>query len=213
MGLTKDEKKVLGTQVRQMVYVGMLFISTIMVWKMASVHGADSMWEYGIVENCQLVVLAAALVVFLIKSRCREHRPLMLFMASLVAAALIRENDSYFDHLIPIISWKFCFIFPLLALANMYKHRQEVRGSLLVFLQSTPFYMLLCAVIVILPVAQCVGHRSFIMDAMGIDDVHLAMLARRTVEETLELLGYIQILMAGIECYFISPAGRESNPQ
>ncbi len=51
---------------------------------------------------------------------------------------------------------------------------------------------------IIIPVAQCLGHRSFLADLLGAPciDSHLV---RRIVEEPIELLGYLQILLASIE--------------
>ena len=58
--------------------------------------------------------------------------------------------------------------------------------------------MMMTAVVIIIPVAQCLGHRSFLVDLMGDDNLN-AFLMRRILEEPIELLGYVQILLASIE--------------
>ena len=53
------------------------------------------------------------------------------------------------------------------------------------------------AMIIFIPLAQCIGHRSFIEDAIGTSDnlIHI----RRLIEESMEFMTYVLILFSSIE--------------
>lgn len=157
--------------------------------------------EFGIVENIQfsLLLLSAGGFVadaFLIP----KQKPLFLFLASLCMLGACREMDSFFDFHLPIVSWKFGFLFPCAALLNLYRHRKNIRASLFYFMETSAFNLMFTAVIIGLALAQALGHRSFIATVLG-TETH-ARAVRRILEEGAEVVAYFLILLSTIECYF-----------
>lgn len=201
--MSADEKRIAAMLVRMFLYVGVLVLVVVAQWKIAACLGSDSMKEDGLVEDLQVGVLVTACLVYSVGAwRIGEWRPLLIGIAALSAACAVRECDYIFDHLIPVISWKFCYLFIIAALIYMWKRREQVRRLLPCFVSSGSFVMLFSVVILIIPAAQCVGHRAFVADAIGLQaNEETAILARRALEEPLELVGYVLILLSGIEFY------------
>lgn len=201
---------------RQLIYIIIQTLSIVAMWTLGRIYGAETVSEFGAIEMIQLAVLVVGTILFLSEAFFSpEYRPILIFLSSLCLAAIIRENDSFFDECLPVISWKFCWVFPACALLFLYLCRSGLKSPLFSFLRSGSFYMLLMATVLIIPIAQCVGHRSFIADIMGCSGED-AGLFRRCIEEPLELVGYIQIMLAAIEMHIelLRPAGkRRSKPQ
>ena len=57
---------------------------------------------------------------------------------------------------------------------------------------------MITAAVIMIPVAQCMGHRSFLADLLGIHKQE-AVLIRRVFEETIELIAYLTIFLSSIE--------------
>lgn len=187
---------------RQFIYLITLVLIVVGFWKVGDAFKSATVQEYGIFESAQSIVLLLIALNFLLQAAFnRGYRSLLICMGLLALTALVREQDAYFDDLIPLIGWGWCWLFPLAGLGILLHNRQHLGTMLLPFLRSNAFHMMMTAVVIIIPVAQCLGHRSFLADLMG--DAHLnAFLMRRILEEPIELLGYIQILLASLECLF-----------
>ena len=113
--------------------------------------------------------------------------------------ACCRELDKFFDNYLGFVSWKFCYIFPVLALIYAYRHKNNIGDNIFSFCASPAFYMMCCAMIVIIPLAQCIGHNPFIADVMGkyrVADI------KELFEESCETIGYFIIFLASIETGF-----------
>ena len=113
-------------------------------------------------------------------------------------AAVIREQDAYFDVLIPAIGWKWCWIFPVVGIVNIIRNRSSLQTQVNTFLTSNSFHMMMTAAILMIPVAQCLGHRSFMADLLN-NKMYDAVLVRRILEELVELIAYIMLVFAAIE--------------
>lgn len=187
---------------RQFIYLIILVLIVVGFWKVGDAFKSATVQEYGIFESAQSIVLLLIALSFLLQAAFNQrYRSLLICMGLLALTALVREQDAYFDDLIPLIGWGWCWLFPLAGLGILLHNRQHLGTMLLPFLRSNAFHMMMTAVVIIIPVAQCLGHRSFLADLMG--DAHLnAFLMRRILEEPIELLGYIQILLASLECLF-----------
>ena len=91
------------------------------------------------------------------------------------------------------------------------------------FLSSPAFYLMVTAMMVIGPVAQCVGHKPMIKNAVGVtvdlytnktvqqlEDAHLDISLnvdirsiRRLFEESTEFMGYTLIILSALELFFL----------
>lgn len=195
------EKKIIYGNVRQMIYIALMVGIVCLLWKIADVYKSATVFEFGIFETLQSAVLPLASLIFGIQAViCKKYRPVLIALCMLPLAAFIREQDAYLDEIIPVVGWKFAWIFPAIGLYYIIRHWKETRASLVVFLQSRTMQMMIASMIIIIPIAQCLGHRSFLADLIS-DPTVDAVLIRRIVEEPIELIGYVQILFSSIEFY------------
>lgn len=186
---------------RQFIYLVVLVLAVLLFWQVADVFKSATVREYGVVENTQSIVLLLAAVSFGMQAwGNREFRHILYCLAMLTLAALVREQDAYLDDIIPLIGWKWCWIFPISGLILIIRQRHSIGPAMRTFQQTHAFHMMVTAVVIIIPVGQCLGHRSFLADMLE-NDAADAYLVRRMMEEPVELLGYIQILLASLECW------------
>ncbi|MCQ2364565.1 MAG: hypothetical protein MJ051_03310 [Akkermansia sp.] len=199
--LTASEKHTLFTLCRHAVYIGIQLLVVFALWGMGSAFKEGLIEEYGVLENLQSGVLLLTSVILLGEAaRHERYRAILFSLAMCTTAALIREQDAFLDEHLPIISWKFCFIFPIMGLAALWRQIRTDRAPLFDFFRSGSFGIMLMAFVTIVPLAQCLGHRHFVIDVLGTEED--PRLIRRFLEEPFELMGYIQILLAAIEFYF-----------
>ena len=197
MMLTDTEKTTFFSAVRQILYcVGCIGVT---FWEhaVAAVCKEKTFDENGFMENLQLGELLFACAIFLIISfrRKRFHKMGIIF-AALCATAACRELDNVFDNLIPVIGWKFAFIFIALAVGYALKNWQETREELFKFFRHPSFPMMCCAITVIIPIAQCIGHRSFVVNVLNVE--HVGSI-KEFVEESIETAGYFILFCSSIE--------------
>lgn len=197
--LIKNRRQLFFTQARQIGYVGVLSLSVLALWKLADIYKSELIVENGIVEIAQTVVLLLTTVSLCVQAYFnRLYRPLMLLLAALAFSAAIREQDSFLDAHLPLIGWKFAWIFPAAALFYISRNWRRNLRMFTEFLRSNSFSMMITALTIIIPVAQLLGHRSFLCDLLLIPDSD-GVLIRRVLEEPIELMGYLQILLATAE--------------
>ncbi len=198
--LTADERSALFTLLRHVVYFILMTLSIIGMWELGKIYGADCVAEDGIIEDIEACMLLVSGLIFLAETALTQrYRALTLWLAALCFAATCRELDFFFDHNLPVISWKFCYIFPIAAIAYAATHREGLREVFFTFIRSNTFYLLLCAVLVIVIIAQAVAHRSFLYDVLG-TGINMS-LTRRVIEEPIELVGYLLILFSTYDFY------------
>ena len=102
------------------------------------------------------------------------------------------------DELSDIRNREIGFIFPISAVVYAYIHKRTLRNTLIDFYSSPAFYMMCCAMIIIFPIAQCIGHGPFVRDVIG--DYRVADI-KEFFEESCETMGYFLILLSSIEFY------------
>ena len=199
MQLILDEKKTVLSLMRWIIYFCILMVCVFSMWHFATLYKETTFEEYGIIEDLQLIILGITSLSFLVQACIKTHfRALSLFLSSLCLAAFCRELDTWFDELW-FLGWKFALIFPVLAFIYICYHLDEFRKSLPRFCSSSAFFMMYSVAIIILPLAQCVGHKSFFVDALG--PIADPRLVRRLFEESVEYLGYILLFLSSIEFY------------
>lgn len=199
--LTSAEKYTIFTLCRHAAYIGIQLLVVFALWGLGAIYREGLIEEYGILENIQSGVLLLTSVILLGEAaRHKQYRAILFSLAMCTTAALIREQDAFLDEHLPVISWKFCFLFPIMGLAALWRQVRTDRAPLFEFFRSGSFGIMLMAFVTIVPLAQCIGHRHFVIDVLGTEED--PRLIRRFLEEPFELMGYIQILLATIEFYF-----------
>lgn len=194
-----DEKRTAFSLMRWTIYFCILMGCVFSMWYFADLFKGQTFEEYGIVENLQLIILGVSALSFGVQSLFKTpYRGLSLFLGSLCLTACCREMDAWFDELW-IFGWKFALIFPVLAIIYNCRHFTEFRKCMVDFCSSPAFFMMYATAIVILPVAQCIGHRSFFADALG--PIADPRLVRRLFEESIEYIGYTLLFLSSIEFY------------
>lgn len=190
-------KYTLQTTIRRVIYLAFVCLVVLLLWKLADIYKSALVVENGPIELIQTGICLLIAISFGLQAiDDTEQRPLLFLLTSLALAAGIREQDAWFDLHLPYISWYFCWIFPIAAIINLCAKRAG--RCIQQFLQTGSFNMMFTAIVIIIPVAQLLGHRSFLVDLMDTPDLDSTLL-RRVIEEPVELLGYLQIFLASIE--------------
>ena len=109
--------------------------------------------------------------------------------------------DSFFDDHVPFIGWKFAFLFIVTAVGYAMKYWRQTREELLVFFRHPSFPMMCCAITIIIPLAQCIGHRSFVVNVLQIN--HVGNI-KELIEESIETAGYFILICSAIELFWNS---------
>lgn len=194
-----DNKQTVRATIRQGIYLIILTLIVFIFWQVSDVYKSATVQEYGLFETAQSVVLFLIALSFGIQAaRNKSYRAILLLLCGLALAALVREQDAYLDKAIPYIGWTWCWIFPITGLVILTRQLRRETATFTHFLRSHSFHMMMTALIIIIPIAQCLGHRSFLEDLLGDPSID-SHLVRRIMEEPIELLGYLQILLASIE--------------
>lgn len=187
------------SQLRQFLYLVTLTVIVFIFWKIGDAFKSATVQEYGMFETMQSIVLGLIAASFGFQAYGnRAYRPILFSLSMLALAALVREQDAYLDKVIPYIGWTWCWLFPISGLIYLIQSRRTIGTAMETFLKTNSFHMMVTAVIIIIPIAQCLGHRSFLADLLGDTEVN-TFLVRRILEEPIELIGYIQILLASVE--------------
>lgn len=199
--LLPTEQQTLYQLTRQAIYLILHFLIVILLWQLGSIYHTALIREHGIIETLQSAILLVAALSYLHLARSHAaQRPLQLLLCALCLAALIREQDAWLETHLPYISWYFCYLLPLAALGYLLRHRKHLRRPLFQLLRTHAFHMLITAAIILIPIAQGLGHRSFLLDVMNSPHLNGSHL-RRLIEESLEILAYAEILFSSIELH------------
>ena len=199
--LTYLEKKTLFFLMRQGIYFTFLILCALSMWGLADIYHAGLFEEYGVVENMEVVLLLGTFFVFGVwLFLFKKDRILSLCLMVLPLAAACRELDAFFDELLPVIGWRFAWIFPVSATIYALFHFNQLRPSLVRFINSPAFYLMMMAMVIIVPIAQCIGHKNLIISITGTTEN--ARILRRLFEESIELEGYFLIFFSSFEYYF-----------
>ncbi len=201
--LTQAEKTTICIAVRMCVYFAMLILTTVGVWKLARVLGVDTFDENGLVENVQCVLLVATAVLFMVIWYCNKSvRMAVMGLVVLCILGLCREQDAWFDTHLPVFSWRIGYLFPTLSVVHGLWHFKSFKKQVIELLRTPAVSLMFCAMAMIIPCAQCIGHRPLIAAVMIDDNPRAVFAVRRMIEETGELLGYLLIFLAAVELIF-----------
>ena len=196
MSLKTTEKRALGLLIRYAFYIILLlclYLSVTYVilpkdWSFA---------ENGIIEWMQFAMLSllfVALVVYaLIFARMRK---IMLLLMSCSILALAREMDKILDNCVPVFGWQVVFFLVVPLVLLQLRNVQELRRQILKFVTSPAMAIFLMGIIIIIPLAQCIGDADYLRAAMGDDYIRKY---KTLIEESLELYGYLILLCGAFE--------------
>jgi len=200
MRLTSIEKGILFNCLRQGFYFILCILFALSLRILANYFKAETFKEFGIIENIQLFMLFLSATSFgFLSILSKKFRPLLILFSSLCLFAFCRELDSFFEKHIPVVSWKFCYLFPLIAGIYLFHARKRVKKILLLFCTSPAFYIMCSAMIVFIPLAQAIGNKGFISTVLP--DANDVILMRRFFEESGEILAYFLLFLSSIEFY------------
>ena len=199
INFSKKEKTVFLRTFRQTLYFILMFSFVFFIHFIADKYKSKTFDEHSIIENIQLTFLIVSGLLFVIEAIYhKKYRPVLFLLASLSFLASVRELDKFFDESVKFVGWEIGFLFPVSALIFAYKNRRTLRNTLIDFYSSSAFYMMCCAMIIILPIAQCIGHGPFVRDVLG--DFRVGDI-KEFFEESCETMGYFLILLSSIEFY------------
>lgn len=201
MNLTKEEQRNLHIATRQFLYFVITFAFVGFIYLLAKNFGTQTFNENGVIENIQLIFLLSSVIIFSYCALTEEKwKEMSLLLASVALLASCRELDKVFDRTIPVISWKFAYLFIIVAIFYAWKNYKKTLKTILHFFGMSSFYIMCIAVVMILPVAQCIGHRPVITAALG---PHFTksdiVVIKELFEEALEVVGYLLILLSSVE--------------
>lgn len=200
MRLTPIQKAILFNCLRQGLYFVLCILFALSLRILANYFKAETFKEFGIIENIQLFILFLSATSFgFLSILSKKFRPLLILFSCLCLFAFCRELDSFFEKYIPVISWKFCYLFPLIAGIYLFHARKKIKKILLLFCTSPAFYIMCSAMIVFIPLAQAIGNKGFISTVLP--DANDVILMRRFFEESGEILAYFLIFLSSIEFY------------
>jgi hypothetical protein len=199
LNLSGEEKNTLFQAIRQFAYFLIIFGFIFFIHFLAHRYHEQTFAENNIVENIQLGLLLSATFCFAVQAAYNEeYAALLWLLASFCGLASFRELDSFIEHYMDCLSWKLGFIFPIVAFAHCVM-TPTFRAELNKFLQSPAFHMMCCALIIIIPIAQCIGHGPFVRAVLNRQDITAI---KELFEECSETMGYMLLLLSSVECAF-----------
>jgi len=169
-----------------------------LLWQLAFRWQAETFHEGGPVENLQLAELLLAGALFGLASLRRKEFGLVAWLlGGLCLFAVCRELDNTLDKLIPVVSWRGGFLFVAAPLAWALRHRRDFAAQTCAFMQTTACAMLFAAFLLVVPLAQGIGHKVFLAQLMP-DVVHYGAI-KELIEESLETVGYFILICSATE--------------
>jgi len=195
-----EHRKALCAGARQCIYIVLFFAAVLLLRLVAMKFGFRTFDEHMAVENMQIVMLALSALSFGVSSALfRDYRELGLLLCGLCCLAVFRELDKFFDALLPLVSWKIGFIFVALPLIIAFRRLPQFTRQVLAFCRMPAFAMMACAFMVIIPMAQLIGHKAFLVLVLQVEHYGIV---KQLIEESVEYLGYCMLFCSSIELMF-----------
>jgi hypothetical protein len=186
---------------RYLVYAASaVIVAEFLKWS-ASIDNSEAKFpEVSFVEYAQsFFLIVAGLISFRIflSKKHHSHRHIFMLMSALCAMAFIREQDMHFETLIGDGTWPIP-VFAILALV-LFKIYQ-VRGSLLAevvsYMNTRSYGFFAAGTITIFIFSRLFGRTAFWEAVMG---TQYFRSVKNVAEESLELYGYLLLLIAVVE--------------
>lgn len=199
--ISQEQRSKVYDCLRYLIYFILTVGFALSIHSIAAIYKEKTFIEHGIVENLQIAFLLLSALIFAIQVILpTKHRALLIFFASLCCFASIRELDCYFEKLLPFISWKFSFLFPIGAVGYLIYDRKQVTKSITSFIGTPAFSLMTTLMFIFIAVAQTIGNKALIINS--IPDIQNATLVRRLLEEGAEIVAYFLLVLSSVEMYF-----------
>jgi hypothetical protein len=161
-------------------------------------NGPIEWLEFSFVTLSSLTLAIGAMII-------RPLRGLLAIFSCIVAMAAVRELDGLLDDTLPL-SWKGPLLFCIaLAVYIGFRHRRTLRSQMDYFTKTASFGTLWAGFVIVVLLAQLIGHGAFLEQVMG-DDYHHQY--KRVIEEIFEMFGYLIILFGSLEAVIFDYAAR-----
>ena len=199
--ITQEQASKVYVCLRYLIYFALTVGFAYSLHLLAAFYHGKTFVEHGIVENLQIACLWLSTFIFSIQIvLLKKHRALLILFASFCCFASIRELDSFFEIVLPLISWKFAFLFPIGAIGYLIYDRKQAVKSITDFIGTPAFSLMTTLMFVFIAVAQVIGNKELILNSNpGLQD---AKLIRRLLEEGTELIAYFLLVLSSVEVYF-----------
>lgn len=186
---------------RYLIYFSLTVGFACSIHLLAAIYQGKTFVEHGVVENLQIACLWLSTLIFSIQIiLLKKHRALLMLFASFCCFASIRELDSFFERLLPLMSWKFSCLFPIGAISYLIYDRKQAAKSITAFIGTPAFSLMTTLMFIFIAVAQVIGNKELILNSNpGLQDVKLV---RRLLEEGTELIAYFLLVLSSVEMYF-----------
>lgn len=190
-------ERVVQTLVRFFIYTTMLFGLLVGIPYLLKPGDILMFNEDNPIENIQVLILVSTAAVFGFGAWLeRPMRELFTLLCLVSAFAAIRELDGFFDKM-PFIRWEMPDA--VIVVAGVWlglRSRQILISQTESFISSVPFGVLWAGIVVVVIIAQLIGHGRFLEMALG-DDYRRDY--KRVIEETCELCGYFILFFGALE--------------
>ena len=199
--ITQEQASKVYVCLRYLIYFALTVGFAYSLHLLAAFYHGKTFVEHGIVENLQIACLWLSTFIFSIQIvLLKKHRALLILFASFCCFASIRELDSFFEIVLPLISWKFACLFPIGAIGYLIYDRKQAVKSITDFIGTPAFSLMTTLMFVFIAVAQVIGNKELILNSNpGLQDVKLV---RRLLEEGTELIAYFLLVLSSVEMYF-----------
>ncbi len=199
--LSQEQSSKVYICLRYLIYFFLTIGFAFSIHLLAAIYQEKTFVEHGIVENLQIAFLLLSTLIFSVQILLlTKHRALLMVFASLCCFASIRELDSFFESILPFISWKFSYLFPIGAISYLIYDRKQAAKSITAFIGTPAFSLMTTLVFIFIAVAQVIGNRALIINSNpGLEN---PTLIRRLLEEGTELIAYFLLVLSSIEMYF-----------
>ena len=163
--------------------------------------------ENGPIEWLQFSILIATSLMLTYGAIVEKPmRGLFSVLGAICSIAAMRELDNILDKAIPVLGWRAPGLVILGVIVFMvYHHRHTLFDQINFFVKTAPFGILWTGCVLVVLLAQLLGHGHFLEAVMGDDYSHRY---KRVIEEIFELFGYIIILISAIEAIAFDSAMR-----
>ena len=199
--ITQEQASKVYVCLRYLIYFALTVGFAYSLHLLAAFYHGKTFVEHGIVENLQIACLWLSTFIFSIQIvLLKKHRALLILFASFCCFASIRELDSFFEIVLPLVSWKFACLFPIGAIGYLIYDRKQAAKSITDFIGTPAFSLMTTLMFIFIAVAQVIGNKELILNSNpGLQD---AKLIRRLLEEGTELIAYFLLVLSSVEVYF-----------
>ena len=199
--ITQEQASKVYVCLRYLIYFALTVGFAYSLHLLAAFYHGKTFVEHGIVENLQIACLWLSTFIFSIQIvLLKKHRALLILFASFCCFASIRELDSFFEIVLPLVSWKFACLFPIGVIGYLIYDRKQAAKSITDFIGTPAFSLMTTLMFIFIAVAQVIGNKELILNSNpGLQD---AKLIRRLLEEGTELIAYFLLVLSSVEVYF-----------